>query len=128
VPLTSAHALADGVSFGAAQVVTAACRSFGTEMPLSVMGCGGATLGLRWVSADALATQNDPRRLYFAPALSAEATWRAGKAWFLRGGASASASLRRDRFTYRDSVGQTQMLFEPKVLSGYTFLGLGARL
>jgi hypothetical protein len=122
------RARTDGVLFGATQLASEVCLAVFGDSALNVDACGGGALGFRWVVASALGVENNPVRAYFGPLLSLEASLRTGDGWFLRGGATALASVMIDRFTYRDHNGETQPLYTPSVVSGYAFLGLGARL
>ena len=60
--------------------------------------------------------------------IGVELELRAGERWFLHGGGTAMMSWPRDRFTYRDHAGEVRPLFEPRLVSGYSLVGFGARL
>jgi hypothetical protein len=127
-PAPSPYLLDDGIDFHAAQLLLSVCRrAFGAELA-SVEVCGGATLGLRWLSARALAVKNNPWRLFLGPELGVRTNLQLGWGWSLAAGVTATASLRRERFAYEDYRGRQQTLFEPYWLSGRVLLGVEKEL
>ncbi|HWA76502.1 MAG TPA: hypothetical protein VG937_29405 [Polyangiaceae bacterium] len=128
VAIEGPRAEADGVSFGATHLSSALCRNLLVASVLRVAACGGGLVGFRWVSASALGQEDNPTRAYYSPLLGVELELRAGERWFLHGGGTAMMSWPRDRFTYRDHAGEVRPLFEPRLVSGYSLVGFGARL
>jgi hypothetical protein len=124
----SAYALDDGVDFDAVQLALSLCRRLVEWGPGRAEACAGAQLGLRWLSARALANKNNPVRPFFGPELGLAATLTLGAGWSLRTGVDATLSLRDDRFTYEDHLGRSQLLFEPGLFSGRALLGVGRQL
>jgi hypothetical protein len=117
----------EGVQLAAGQVGAALCRPLlGARLQLGV--CGGIGAGLRWVSALALGSRNNPTRPFYGPTLGVDTTFRAAGSWFLTGGVTAQAFVPRDKFTYVDHFGQARTWFEPALLSGRAWLGVGAFL
>ena len=117
----------DGVQLAAGQLGAALCRPLlGTRVQLGV--CGGLGAGVRWVSALALGSRDNPTRPFYGPTLGVDATYRVASSWFLSGGVTAQAFVPRDRFTYVDHLGQVRPWFEPSLFSGRAWLGVGAFL
>jgi len=117
----------EGVQVAAGQLSAALCQPlFGARFQLGV--CGGVFGGLRWMSALALGSRDNPTRPFYGPILGIDGTFRVAASWFAAGGITAQASVPRDRFTYREHLGQVRTWFEPALFSGRAWLGVGAFL
>jgi len=117
----------DGVQIASGQIGAALCQPlFGVRLQLGA--CGGIMGGLRWMSALALGSRDNPTRPYYGPTLGLDGTFRVAPSWFAAAGVTAQAVLPRDRFTYRDHQGESKVWFEPSLLSGRAWLGVGAFL
>lgn len=117
----------DGVQLATGQLGAALCRPlFGTRLQWGL--CGGVGAGLRWVSALALSSRDNPTRPFYGPTLGVDGTFRIASSWFVSGGITAQAFVPRYTFTYVDHSGQPRPWFEPSLLSGRAWLGVGALL
>jgi hypothetical protein len=123
----SAYLVEDGIELAAGQLNAALCRPLlGARLELAL--CGGVSAGLRWVSARALAARENPTHPFYGPTLGVEASFRARRSWFVSAGLAAQATLGTERFTYQDHLQKTHVWYDPPLLAGRAWLGLGAYL
>jgi hypothetical protein len=120
--------LDDAVDFNAVQLALAACRRVVRFGSAGVVACAGATAGVRWLSARALANQDNPYRGYFGPELGLGFGYELGAGWSVDAGVNGAVSLRQDHFTYEDHASNEHTLFDPGLFFGRATLSLGRAL
>jgi hypothetical protein len=116
------------VSFSALQGQLALCVPFSLAASWQLAGCVGGALGTRWVDASSLAAQGDDSRAYGGPLAQGSVRYALSERWFAALDLSGALLFRRDRFTYTDVAGESQLLFEPGAGAAWFSLGAGVKL
>jgi hypothetical protein len=119
---------AKDVSFSALQGQLALCVPFSPHASWQLAGCLGGALGTRWVDASSLAAQGDDSRAYGGPVAQGSVRYALSERWFAAVDLSGALLFRRDRFTYTDVAGESQLIFEPKAGAAWFSLGTGVKL
>ena len=122
----------------AARPASVEFHSFATELMLCLAivrtqpwwfaGCWGAALVLRKTRVRGLADANDSLRTAPGASTGLQVAYALSEHWQMTLDASLLGFLKRDQYTYIDTRGQTQTLFQPGPFVGLFTLGVGVRL
>jgi hypothetical protein len=109
---------------GAAWLRAGVCRNLLASSRVSVEGCAGGQLGLRWLESKVLYSHGLGRQPFYAPTLALGVAYSVRRGIRLRAGFGVSAQFPKERFTYSDYPYQVRHLYTPARFSGDGYLGL----